>query len=403
MRGSSARRYRRMSGSSGTVSCYLMLDVVRRFLLILAGVLFVIAAGLVIAFYQFMSGESVRLALERQATSWLGQPVRIGAASARIFPRPGLTVHDVRAGEPVRLVLSDLQISTGLKPLWSRRIADAEIAVSNSRIDLPLPFTLPEAAPGSTTQNAGVQLESIRTIALHNITSASRGREVTISADASLSQGNLNLERFTAASGTTTLEARGELHFSPRLDAEVQVNAPHVDVDDLIALADAFAPRTPRTGSTTAALPGRIVARVTAQTARASGVDVRQFASTLVAQGNRITLSPVSFQLFGGTYRGVLDIDSDVSSLRATVRTQINDLDVAQLAAFGGAADTITGRLSGSGTFNGRGATLADAVAAATGEGQVPISNGSLKRLGLVRTVVMLFGRPPPELSHVPQ
>ncbi len=369
--------------------------VIRRFLLILVGVLFVAGVGLVIAFYQLMSGDSVRLALERQATGWLGQPVRIGAASARIFPRPGLTLHDIRAGEPVRLVLSDLEMSTGLRPLWSRRIADAEVAVSNSRIDLPLPFTLPEPAPGSTTQNAGVQLESIRTIALHNITSASRGREITISADASLSQSNLSLQRLTAASGATTLEARGDIRLSPRLDGNVQVNAAHVDVDDLIALADAFAPRTPRRGPTTGALlPGRIVARVTAQTARAGGVDVRQFVSTLVAQGNRITLSPVSFQLFGGTYRGVLDVDSDVSSLRTTVRTQISDLDVAQLAAFGGAADTITGRLSGSGTFNGRGATLADAIAAAAGEGQVTISSGSLKRLSLVRTIVLFFGRP---------
>jgi hypothetical protein len=372
--------------------------VVRRFLLILAGVLLVIAAGLAIAFYQFMSGDSVRLALERQATRWLGQPVRIGAATARIFPRPGLTLRNVRAGEPVRLVLSDLQISTGLKPLWSRRIADAEVAVSNSRVDLPLPFALPEPSLGSTTDSASVQLESIRTIALHNITSASRGREITISADASLSQGNLSLQRFTAASGATMLEAHGDIRLSPRLDADLQVDASHVDVDDLIALADAFAPRTPRRGPAgPAVLPGRIVARVTAQTARASGVDVRQFVSTLVAQGNRITLSPITFQLFGGTYRGVLDVDSDVSSLRATVRTQINDLDVAQLAAFGGAADSVTGRLSGSGTFNGRGATLADAVAAAAGEGQVTISNGSVKRLGLLRTIVLFFGRPAPD------
>lgn len=371
--------------------------MIRRFLLILVGVLLVVAAGLVIAFYQFMSGDGVRLAFERQATRWLGQPVRIGAASARIFPRPGLTLHDVRAGEPVRLVLSDLQISTGLRPLWSRRIVDAEVAVSDSRIDLPLPFTLPEPASASPTQSAGVQLESIRTISLRNITSTSRGREITISADASLSQGNLSLQRFTAASGATTLDARGNIRLAPRLDADLQVHAAHLDVDDLIALADAFAPRTPRRGPTTAALPGRIVARVTADTARASGVDVRQFVSTLVAQGNRITLSPVSFQLFGGAYRGALDVDSDVSALRATVRTQINDLDVAQLAAFGGSADTITGRLSGSGTFNGKGATLADAIAAATGEGQVTISTGSLKRLGLVRTVVLFFGRPAPD------
>ncbi|PYR67596.1 MAG: hypothetical protein DMF88_12235 [Acidobacteria bacterium] len=137
-----------------------------------------------------------------------------------------------------------------------------------------------------------------------------------------------------------------------------------------------------------------MVARVSAETARASGVDVRDFATTMVAQGNRITLSPASFQLFGGSYHGVLDVDAEPGALRATFRAQIADLDVAQLAAFGGVADTITGRLSGSGTFTGRGATVGDAIAAATGEGKVSIVNGVLKRLGLVRTVVLFFGRP---------
>lgn len=368
----------------------------RRFILIAIGVLLVTAIALVITFYRLMSGDAVRLALERQATQWLGQRVTIGAATASIFPRPGLALHDVRAGEPVRLALADLQISTGLKPLWSRRIEGAEIAVSNSRIDMPLPFTLPQTGTErSGSGQGGLQIESIRAIRLQNITTSSRGREITVSADASLSGGRLALQRFTARSGATTLDANGTVQLSPRLDAQVQVNSPHVDVDDLVALADAFAPRTPRRSApTTTLLPGRIVAHVTAETARASGVDVRHFVTTLVAQGNRITLSPVSFELFGGSYRGVLDVDSDVGSLRATVRAQIDSLDVAQLAAFGGVADTITGRLSGSGTFNGRGATIGDAVAAAAGEGHVTIANGSLKRLGLVRTVVLFFGRP---------
>src|SRR5215467_106228 len=184
--------------------------MVRRLLLLALGIPLLAVAVLVVAFYVLMSGDAVRLALERQATSWLGQPVRIGAATARIFPRPGVTLHDVRAGEPVRLTLSDLDISTGLKPLWSRRIVDAQIAVSNSRIDLPLPFTLPEASnPGTAAPAGGVQVESIRSIALRNITAASRGREITISADASLSNGNLAVQQFTAKSGATTLQADG--------------------------------------------------------------------------------------------------------------------------------------------------------------------------------------------------
>ena len=372
--------------------------MLRRFILSLIGVVLVLTVALAFAFYHFMSGDAVRLALEHQATRWLGQPVSIGAASGRIFPRPALTLHDVRAGEPVRIAFSDLEISTGLKPLWSRRIEDAEIAVSNSRIDMPLPFSMPEGGAAGATEDGGLRIESIRSIALRNITTASRGRAITVSAEASLSSGRLNLQRFTAASGTTTLEASGLIQLSPRLDAQLQAKAAHVDVDDLIALADAFAPR--REAPTAARLPGRIVARVNAETARASGVDVQQFSTTLVAQGSRITLSPVSFRLFGGTYRGTLDVDSDVGSLRATVRAQIGDLDVAQLAAFGGVPDTISGRLSGSGTFNGRGATIADAVAAATGEGRATIADGSLKRLGLVRTIVLFFGRPAPDAGN---
>jgi len=270
--------------------------VARRLTLIAAGILLVVGVGAAFAFYELMSGDGVRLALERQGTNWLGQPVRIGSATARIFPRPGLTLHDVRAGEPVRFVLADLQISTGLKPLWSRRIVDAEIAVSNSRIDLPLPFTLPEHT-STDTAPCGMQLESIRTIALHNITSVSRGREITLSADASLSQNTLRVQRLTAQSGATTLEAAGDIRLAPRLDADLQVRARQVDVDDLIALADAFAPRAPHRASSTAALlPGRIVARVIAESARASGVDVRQFVTTVVAQGIRITLSTLSIQ-----------------------------------------------------------------------------------------------------------
>ncbi len=371
----------------------------RRLLLLAAGVLLVVVVAIACAVYWFLSGDGVRAALESQATRWLGQRVTIGTAVAHLFPRPAITLGDVRVGAPVRIMLAEVQLSTGLKPLWSRRIEDAEVAVSDSRVDMPLPFALPApgagaAAPASAT---GVQIVSIRAIRLRNVTVTSRGREIRISADSSLSSAHLNLDGFTASSGTTSLEASGLVELSPRLDAQLQVKAGHVDVDDLIALADAFAPRTTKRGTTTSGpLPGRIVARVSAETARAGGVGVRQFATTLVAQGNRITLSPASFQLFGGTYRGAFDVDSEVGALRATVRAQVTDIDVAQLASFGGVPDTISGRLSGTGTFNGRGATLSDAIAAAAGEGKITMTNCALKRLGLVRTVVLFFGRPAP-------
>jgi hypothetical protein len=379
--------------------------MIRRLVLIVSIATVVVATVAAGGVYWFFRGDGARLALERQATRWLGQPVAIGSATVHIFPRPAISLRDVRAGDPVRIVLANVQLSTRLKPLLSRRIEDADVIVSNSRIDMPLPFAMPVTAPGSTTtatpEEAGVRVVSVRAITLRNVTIASRGRQITVSADSSLSSAHLNLDRFTATSGETSLEVSGLVQLTPRLDAQLRVMANHIDLDDLIALADAFSPRAARRTSTGPApgLPGRIMARVSAETARASGIDVRQFATTLVAQGNRITLSPASFQLFGGRYQGMIDIDSESTSLKATVRAQIAGLDVAQLAAFGGAPDTISGRLSGAGTFNGRGVTIGDALAAAAGEGTVTITNGALKRLGLVRTVVLFFGRPAPGVT----
>lgn len=369
----------------------------RRLILSTLAIVATLIVAMAAAVYWFLSGERVKFALESQASRWLGQPVTIGTVTARIFPRPAIRLRDVRAGDPVRVMLADVQLSTGLRPLWSRRIEDAEIAIADSRIDMPLPFDLP--APGAQgaapAADRALQVVSIRAITLRNITLASRGRQITVSASSSLSSAHLNVERFAAVSGKTSLEANGLIQLTPRFDGALQVKAGHIDVDDLVALADAFAPRTQqRRPGTTATLPGRILARVSSETARAGGVDVKAFATTVVAQGNRITLSPTSFQLFGGTYRGSLDVDSQVGTLRATVRAQIDNLDVPQLASFGNAADTITGTLTGSGTFNGRGSTIAEAIAAAAGEGKVTISNGTLKRLGLVRTVVLYFGRP---------
>jgi hypothetical protein len=374
--------------------------MIRRLVLIGLVAVAIIAALGAAGGYWFFRGDGMRLALERQATRWLGQRVTIGSAAGRLFPRPSITLHDVRAGDPVSVTLADVQLSTGLRPLLSRRLEDAELIVSNSRIDMPLPFTLPASGNGPEAPapgENGVRIISIRAITLRNVTMTSRGREITVSADSSLSGAHLNLERFTASSGATSFDASGLVQLTPRLDAQLEVKANRLDLDDLLALADAFAPRAPRRTGPALALPGRIVARVSSDTARAGRVDVRQLSTTLLAQGNRITLSPATFQFFGGGYRGRFDIDSDISAMRVTARAQISNLDLAQLAAFGGVPDTITGRLSGAGTFSGRGTTVFGALAGAAGEGTATITKGSLKRLGLVRTVVLFFGRPAPD------
>lgn len=381
----------------------------KRFLLIALVTVIVLVIAAAGVLYWILSGDGIRRALETQASAWLGEPVQIGAARAQIFPRIGLSLSDVRAGDPVRLTLQDVDVTASLLPLVSRRIEEAEIVISGSRIELPLPFDLPspdEPAAGDAAppdEGGGVELVSVRAITLRDITLASRGREITVAADSSLDGSRLDLERFTASSGRTQLEASGVVQLEPRLDAMFTVEADQVDLDEMLALAAAFAP--PSGGGSPAPAKGgasgtsrsnaRITATITAETARTGALEIQRLATELQAEGDRVTLSPLTFELFGGTYEGTLDASLD-DAMAATLDSRITGLDVAQLAAFGGAPDTVTGTLSGVGTFTGLGADLAAALANARGSGSAAIEAGTIRHLDLVRTVVLFFGRPDP-------
>ena len=59
----------------------------RKILLIAVAFIIVLVLAGAGALYWFLSGDGIRRALEQQASSWLGQPVRIGAARAKFLPR----------------------------------------------------------------------------------------------------------------------------------------------------------------------------------------------------------------------------------------------------------------------------------------------------------------------------
>jgi uncharacterized protein involved in outer membrane biogenesis len=367
------------------------------YLVLAVVVVMLCAAGFV---YWFFSGDGLRQAIEQQATSFLGQPVKVGRARAGIFPRTAIHLGDVRIGDPARVTLADVDVSTDFRELLSRRIQDAAITIANSRIEMPLPFTIPSGGEGETSSNTSrntpsvVEIVSIRTIALDDIVVVSRGKEVRVSAESSLAGNRLTLHRFEARSGATTLDAEGEVDLAPSVEARLKAKANKLDVDELLALADAFTPPPPSSRTTASpSAPMKIAARVSAETATAGGVEVRQFASDLEMNGERVVLSPLTFQLFGGRYQGAVSAQLG-KTLSLTIKSRLQDLNVAQLAAFGGSPDTISGTLTGAGTFSGSGPDVAAVLKSARGMGTATIANGAIRRLNLVRTVVLFFGRP---------
>lgn len=375
----------------------------RKILLIAAATIVVLLLIATAGLYWFLSGDGMRQALEQQATSWLGQPVRIKAAAAQIFPRPGVGLSGIEVGDPVQLTLASVDLSTDLRALLNRRIEDASVVISDSRIQMPLPFGIPEddapATPTeSTAQGGGVEVVSVREISLRDIRIVSRGREVTVSADSSLNGNQLTIESFTAESGSTALRVEGVAVLEPSVDAKLQVKANKLDVDELLALAEAFTPeaRTARRGSPQQ--PMKVSADIQADSGTAAGVQVKQFSTRMALDGDRLALSPLTFSLFGGSYNGSLNARLG-DSMTMTLKSQLKGLDVAQLAAFGGAPDTISGTLDGNGTFSAQGADMAAALAGANGKGAMSIVKGTIKRLDLVRTVVLFFGRPAPDTA----
>jgi hypothetical protein len=371
--------------------------MMRKLILVTAVGIVVLLLAAAVGVYWLFSGDGMRLALESQATSWLGHPVRIGGARGQLFPRIGLRLRDVRLGEPARVTLSSVQLSTDLRALLNRRIEDARIVISDSRVEMPIPFAIPSGGGSRATSTQAsqppVKFVSIREISLRNIRVMSRGREIVVSADSTLEGDTLAVRRFSAQSGATSLEVSGKVDLEPRIDAQLKATANKIDVDELLALATAFTPAGSATSRKGAAAPVRIAARLESKTAKVGDVEVTQFSTGMAVDGNRVALTPIAFQIFGGRYEGSLNARLG-ERIAATLHSRVQDVDVAQLAAFGGSPDTVTGTLSGAGTFSSHGSDMGAVLSRASGKGTVSIVDGTIRRLNLVRTVVLFFGKP---------
>lgn len=348
-------------------------------------IVLVLAAGG--AAYWFLSGDGVRRTLESEATAWLGEPVRIGAAAVTLFPRVALRLRDVQAGEPARLVLADVSVSAPLRALLAGRLRDAEVIVADSRVQMPLAFA-PSGARDGTSQGASdrVAVLSIRTIGLRNVTVASRGRRIDVSADSFLAGTRLTLTRLTATAGPTRIDATGTIELSPRIDATIDAHASWLDLDDLLALVSAITTRTDD-GASATAVGARVLANITADRGRLAGVELSRFDAIVRTDGGALTIEPFTFDVFGGRHQGWLEAQLG-RTLQVRVGSSVSNIDVAQLAAFGGVPGIMTGRLAGSGRVGAQGPDIASVLASARGVGEVVITRGSLRGLEIVRSAV---------------
>ena len=275
----------------------------------------------------FIAGGGIRERIERDATAWLGRPVRVGDATVAFYPRLALWLEDVRVGEPVRVSLPRADVAAPLEILVSRRFDEAPLDVS-----------------------------------------------------------------FTAVAGTTTIDAAGTVRLAPRVDATMKARSEHLEAADLVELVAAFTPAASAAPSTPAA--PQILAEVEAPSASVAGVGITRLAATVRASGRDVSIEPVTFDAFGGRHNGWFDAAIG-DALEVRLGSSVSNVDAARLAVFAGAPGAITGRLDASMRLGARGRDLATVLSSLRGAGEVVVTDGVVRGLDLVETVVRFLGRAP--------
>jgi AsmA protein len=107
-----------------------------------------------------------------------------------------------------------------------------------------------------------------------------------------------------------------------------------------------------------------------------------------VVNGNDITIDQASFGLFGGEAKGVIRLTNTATPAFA-VEAQLTGVDMAQAMAFAGSPGTVTGKASGRMDIKGRGLDADDVIESVTGTLRLDVTDGVVKGLGLVKTIVL--------------
>lgn len=133
---------------------------------------------------------------------------------------------------------------------------------------------------------------------------------------------------------------------------------------------------------------------VTAAKGRAGGVQFDNLKAVINATAATVRMEPFAFGAFGGRVEGKAHVDTSRAEPALVLDTRFQQVDVAALAAHAGQAGAISGRLAGELHVTGSGLEPAAALANATGNGELTITDGAVPNLHLVRTIVLAFGKP---------
>jgi uncharacterized protein involved in outer membrane biogenesis len=347
-----------------------------------------------------LAQDSVRAALAAQLSSALGQPVTVGSISAGIYPRVTVNLGEVSIGQPPRIQVKTLRLATGLGALLSRRIEHATVHLDGAKIELPLPALGAAADPRVPSDGADdgspiVEIVSVDAITLNGVEILSGGRTLKGDIDAALSGQSLTLRKATLAADDTTLDVTGQLSDWSAPAGELTVKAGQLNLDRLLSfLSDFSAAAQPAATSAQpapAASPSRmnLTVALEAESASSGQLTLGGLTGRARVTGEDVALDPVAFNIFGGRYEGALALTLGPTAPRFAFKATLSGIDVATAMEYAGQAGTMTGKMSGTIDLGGNGADLGAVMKQARGTARIDVTNGVVKGLGLVRSVIV--------------
>jgi uncharacterized protein involved in outer membrane biogenesis len=119
------------------------------------------------------------------------------------------------------------------------------------------------------------------------------------------------------------------------------------------------------------------------------GLVLDKFSGRARVTAQAVALEPIRFQLFGGRYDGAATFTPAGDALAFHARASVAEVDVAAATRFAGNPNTISGRLSGRLDCSGRASDAGDVVRTIRGTARVDLVDGTVKNLGLLRTIVV--------------
>jgi len=374
----------------------------RRFVVVLL-ILAALGIGAYASIERVLGSDLVRSGLEQQLAARLGQPVRIGSASVSLVPRVAVVLREVIVGEPAVLRLGNVRLVTGLRPLFSRTIADAEIAVSESRVEVPqlLALLRAVATPAASVPQTSPSLTvaSVRRLALKDITLTAGQQALHVDLESSIEGDRLDIVKLSAHGATTRIEGRGGLTSLARLEGHLEATADPLDIDETIAIGTALTAspsiELDRSAATPAApMPMRITIALKAPAGRFASYTFRDLSGQLDLRPARFALAPLSVGLLGGRFQGRADADTTRRTPVLRLTGTVEGLDMPEVMKATGSPGSITGRLGGTVALTAEGTDVAALMRTARGTIAAVVTNGVLPGLEMVRPIVLAFGKP---------